>query len=92
MHAHTHARPWLRSVLLVVMAERGRRGAFPFIDVVAASQRALQLPALHKLEMAGFELFAAPGDPTCQLIHLTKAGACALGTALAYEVLAAAKR
>jgi hypothetical protein len=76
-------------VLLVVMATRRRDIAFPHIDIVAAQQRAVQLPGLFKLEMTGFEFYpvdvGVPGGEA-QLVHLTKAGCAALGVALGYMV------
>ncbi|WIA19948.1 hypothetical protein OEZ85_005831 [Tetradesmus obliquus] len=76
-------------VLMVIMATRQRSIAFPHIDIVAAQQRALQLPGLFKLEMTGFEFYpmdvGLPGGEA-ELVHLTKAGCAALGVAMGYLV------
>lgn len=72
-------------LVMAVMATRKRQGAFPFIDVVAEQQWALKLPRLLKVDMAGYEFYDG-GDGN--LVHLTKAGCCALGAAMAFEVAA----
>lgn len=72
-------------VVIAVMATRQREQAFPFISVVAEQQRALKAPAVLKVDMAGYEFYDA-GDGS--LVHLTKAGCCALGVAMAFEVAA----
>jgi hypothetical protein len=71
--------------VMAVMATRQRQGAFPFIDIVAEQQRGLKVPHLLKVDMAGFEFYDG-GDGN--LVHLTKAGCCALGGAMALEVAA----
>jgi hypothetical protein len=71
---------------MAVMATRQRQGAFPFIEVVAQQQQALKLPGLLKVDMAGYEFYDG-GDGN--LVHLTKAGCCALGAAMALQVAAA---
>jgi hypothetical protein len=56
-----------------------RAGIFPYIATIRAQQQALQLADTVKVDMAGYELYYENG----QLIHLTKDGQCALGSALA---------
>jgi hypothetical protein len=56
-----------------------RSGIFPYIATIRAQQQALQLADTVKVDMAGYELFYENG----QLIHLSKDGQCALGSALA---------
>lgn len=76
-------------VVMAVMATRQRDAAFPYIDIVAAQQRALELPEVLRVDMAGFEFYATtagvPGEVP-QLVHLTKNGCCALGEAMAIAV------
>lgn len=73
-------------LVMAVMATWQRQGAFPYIDIVAQQQRALKLPGLLKVDMAGYEFYDG-GDGN--LVHLTKAGCCALGAAMALQVAAA---
>lgn len=78
-------------VLMTIMATRQREVAFPNIEVVAAQQRALQLRGLLSVDMAGYEFYptavGVPGGKE-QLVHLAKAGCCALGVVMAYLVVA----
>lgn len=74
-------------VVMVVMATRQRHFAFRFIDVVRAQQQALKLPGLLKIDMAGYEFFEQDFYGRQQLIHLSKSGCCALGAAMAFEVV-----
>lgn len=71
-------------LVMVVMATRQRELAFPFIHVVRQQQWGLKAPALLKVDMQGFEFY--PQDEQQQLIHLTKAGCCALGTSAGFQV------
>lgn len=52
--------------------------------VMATRQRWLKLPHVLKVDMSGYEFYAQDGS----LVHLTKAGCCALGAAMALEVVA----
>lgn len=72
------------------MAVRQRTAAFPFIETVAQQQWGLKAPGLLKVDMAGYEFYADGGDGS--LVHLTKAGCCAIGVTMAYEVAAAARK
>jgi hypothetical protein len=71
-------------LVMAVMSTRQREGAFPYIEVVAEQQRGLKLPRVLRVDMAGYEFYAQDGS----LVHLTKAGCCALGAAMALEVVA----
>ncbi|KXZ52686.1 hypothetical protein GPECTOR_9g732 [Gonium pectorale] len=72
-------------VLLGVMPLR-KRDCFPHLPAVRAAQLALTLPALVKVDLAGFEFFEEYGGFH---VHLTKDGACALGAAMAHAYYAA---
>lgn len=73
-------------MVMAVMSTRRRHVAFPFIDAVRCQQQALQLPSLFKIDMEGYEFFEQDFYGHDQLIHLSKAGCCALGVAMAYAV------
>jgi hypothetical protein len=78
---------------MAVMATRGREAAFPHIQIVAQEQQALLLPGLLKVDMSGFEFYPHPsGELQGQLIHLSKAGACAMGICFAYLMAAQLRR
>ncbi|KXZ43064.1 hypothetical protein GPECTOR_105g96 [Gonium pectorale] len=84
MYGFDHQLP----IVLGVMAAR-KRGNMPHIAKVRAAQLALTLPALVKVDLAGFEFFEEYGGFH---VHLTKDGACALGAAMAHAFYAASAR
>mmetsp|Transcript_6239 Transcript_6239/g.13664 ORF Transcript_6239/g.13664 Transcript_6239/m.13664 type:complete len:264 (-) Transcript_6239:416-1207(-) len=68
--------------IMAVMSTKQREAKMPYIDIVRQQQMELDIPGVFKVDMQGFEFY--PQQPGGDLIHLSKSGVSALGTAMAY--------
>ncbi|GAX76533.1 hypothetical protein CEUSTIGMA_g3979.t1 [Chlamydomonas eustigma] len=68
------------TIITAVMAAHGGRDAvFPFLETVRQQQLNFSMKEVVKVEMSGYEFFPEAGS----FIHLSKAGVCAFGSAMA---------